>query len=135
MIPEKIMIDPDSETIEEYPHNCRIVREYVEGSEDRYHFEGPLGRIKSFENPDKARLYADVYEAVGGFREEKTGERGVPPAVARSREDVLMAYLAAQPTMSVTYVARAFDLDEDEVRSYIEMVRKRAAEMREENEE
>jgi hypothetical protein len=46
-----------------------------------------------------------------------------------------MAYLAAQPTMSVTYVARAFELDEDEVRSYIEMIRKRAAEMREENEE
>jgi hypothetical protein len=135
MIPEKSMTDADSETVEEYPHNCRIVREHVEGSEDRYHFEGPLGRIKSFENPDKARSYADVYEVVGGFREEKTGERGVPPAVARSREDVLMAYLAAQPTMSVTYVARAFELDEDEVRSYIEMIRKRAAEMREENEE
>jgi len=129
------MSESNSETVEEYPHNCQIVRERVEGSEDRYHFEGPLGRIKSFENPDKARLYADVYEVVGGFREEKTGERGVPPAVARSREDVLMAYLAAQPTMSVTYVARAFDLDEDEVRGYIEMVQDRAAEMREEDEE
>jgi len=125
------MTDTNPDPIEEYPHNCRIVRERVEGSEDRYHFEGPLGRIKSFESADKARLYADVYEVVGGFREEKTGERGLPPAVARSREDILMAYLAAQPTMSVTYVARAFELGEDEVRSYIEMVRNRAAEIRE----
>lgn len=129
------MTDTEPEVVEEYAHNCRIVREHVEESEDHYYFEGPLGRIKPFENPDKARLYADVYEVVGGFREEKTGERGVPPAVARSREDVLMAYLAAQPTMSVTYVARAFELDEDKVRSYIEMIRERAAEIREENEE
>jgi len=61
----------------------------------------------SSKNPDKPRLYADVYEVVGWFREEKTGERGVPPAVTRSRQDVLMAYLAAQPAMSVTYVARS----------------------------
>lgn len=130
-----MMTEPGGKAVEEYPHGCRILRERVEGSEDRYHFEGALGRIKSFESPSKARLYADVYEVVGGFREEKTGERGVPPAVARAREDVLMAYLAAQPTMSVTYVARSFDLDEDEVRSFIEIVRTRAAEMGEEEEE
>jgi hypothetical protein len=35
-----------------------------------------MGLIKSFENPDKARLYADVQTVTGGFREEKTGERG-----------------------------------------------------------
>ena len=33
-----------------------------------------MGLIKSFENPDKARLYADVQTVTGGFREEKTGE-------------------------------------------------------------
>lgn len=34
-----------------------------------------------------ARHYADrycaAYHAVGGFREKKTGERGVPPAIGR----------------------------------------------------
>lgn len=126
------MNDSDPEVIEEYAHDCRIVRERDDFGEDTYHYEGPLGRVKSFHDLSKARLYADVHTVVGGFREEKTGERGVPPAVARSREDVLMAYLAAQPTMSVTWVARAFDLPEDRVREYIDSLQNRAAEKRDE---
>lgn len=69
---------------------------------------------------------------MGGFLEEKTGERGVPPAVARARDDVLMAYLAAQPTMSITWVARHFDLPEDRVREYIKSLRNRAEQQRDE---
>lgn len=120
-----------TDIVEEYAHNCRIVREDDDAGEARYHYEGPLGRIKSFYSLDKARLYADVHTVTGGFREEKTGERGVPPAVARAREDVLMAYLVSNPTMGVEWVARAYDLPEDQVRSYVELVRERAAEMRE----
>jgi len=119
-----------TDVIEEYAHSCRIVREDESGYE-RYHYEGPMGRIKSFENPDKARLYADVHTVMGGFREEKTGERGVPPSVARAREDVIMAYLAAQPSMSIQWVARHFDLPEDRVREYIASLRDRAEEKRE----
>jgi hypothetical protein len=121
----------EPETVEEYAHDCRIVREQDDLGEDTYHYEGPLGRVKSFHSVDKARLYADVHTVVGGFREEKTGERGVPPAVARSREDVLMAYLTAQPTMSLEWVARHFDLPEDRIREYVESLRDRAAEQRE----
>lgn len=119
-----------TDVVEEYAHNCRIVREHVEDDADRYHYESPLGRVKSFRSPKKARLYADVQTVTGGFREEKTGERGVPPAVARAREDVVMAYLASNPTMGVKWVARAYDLSEDQVRTYVELVQNRAAEMR-----
>lgn len=122
------------EAVEEYAHNCRIVREDENGYE-RYHYEGPLGRIKSFEDPAKARLYADVHTVMGGFREEKTGERGVPPSVARAREDVLMAYLAAQPSMSAEWVARHFDLPEERVREYIGPLRDRAEKKRNETAE
>jgi len=121
----------NNDVVEEYPHNCRIVRERVEDDADRFHYEGPLGRVKSFYSLDKARLYADVHTVTGGFREEKTGERGVPPAVARAREDVVMAYLVSNPTMGIEWVARAYDLPEDQVRSYVELVRNRAADMRE----
>lgn len=124
--------DVDDEVVAEYPHNCRIVREQRDDAPDRYHYEGPMGRVKSFENPDKARLYADVQEVTGGFREEKTGERGVPPAVARAREDVLMAYLVSNETMGTEWVARFYDVEEDLVRDYVRMVRERAEEMREE---
>ncbi|WP_418280813.1 hypothetical protein [Halorubrum sp. DTA98] len=119
----------DETIVEEYEHDCRIVREHIEGEEDRFHYEGPLGRVKSFYSPEKARLYADVHTVTGGFREGKTGERGVPPAVARAREDIVMAYLASNPTMGVKWVARAYDLSEEQVRTYIELVQKRAAEM------
>jgi hypothetical protein len=120
-----------SEVIEQYAHSCSIVREEENGYE-RYHYRGPMGRMKTFENPDKARLYADVHTVMGGFREEKTGERGVPPSVARAREDVMMAYLAAQPSMSIQWVARHFDLPEDRVREYIASLRDRAKEKSEE---
>lgn len=123
------------DVVEEYAHSCRIVRDRRENTADLYHYEGPLGRVKTFENPGKARLYADVQTVTGGFREEKTGERGVPPAVARAREDVLMAYLAAQPSMSVEWVARHFDLPADRVRGYINSLRERAAEQREQEDE
>lgn len=121
------------DVVEEFAHSCRIVREHVDGGEDWFHYEGPLGRVKSFRSLSKARLYADVQTVTGGFREEKTGERGVPPAVARSREDVLMAYLVSNPTMSLTWVARHFDLPEDRVREYVQSLEHRAKEMREED--
>jgi len=70
---------------------------------DVSHFEGPSGRIQSFENPYEARLYADVYAITGGFREEQTGKRGVPPGIVRASEEIRMTYLAVQ--MSVTYAA------------------------------
>lgn len=126
--------EEDGDVVEEYAHSCRIVRD-DENRYKRYHYEGPMGRIKSFDNPDKARLYADVQTVMGGFREEKTGERGVPPSVARAREDVLMAYLAAQPSMSMEWVARHFDLPEDRVREYIRALRNRAEKERSEQAE
>jgi len=119
----------DTEVVEDYSDSLQVVREQRE-HEDLYHFEGPMGQIKSFYNPDKARLYADVYEVMGGFREEKTGDRGVPPAVARAREDVLAAYLVSNPTMGVEWVARAWEVEEDIVRNYCQMVQDRAEEQR-----
>ena len=125
------MTEPETETvIEEYGYGYQLVEEVREGEPNKYHYEGAMGRIKTFENPDKARLYADVHTVTGGFREEKTGERGAPPAVAQSREDVLMAYYAAQPTMSMQWVTAQFDLPEERVREYIRSLRTRAEQQR-----
>lgn len=119
------------DVIQEYGHGHELVRERVDGDQDKYHYHGPFGRIKSFRDPTKARLYADVQTVTGGFREEKTGERGVPPAVARARQDVLIGYLVSNPTMGVKWVARFYGLQEDVIRDYVEMVRDRAEEKRE----
>ena len=116
----------------EYDH-LTILREPIPNHRDQYHVEDPVERLQSFHSKAKAELYADVYTVVGGFREDKTGERGVPPAVAAAREDVLMAYLTAQPTMSLTWTARFFDEDEDVIRQYVNGVQRRAEETRTES--
>ena len=115
------------DVLEEYTNDCRIVHE-ERMLPDLYHFERSGHRIKSFENPDKARLYADIYEVVGGFNEENTGERGVPPTVVRADEDVRMAYFTA--SMSATYAARAFEIDIETVLDKIQRLRERAEEQR-----
>ena len=130
------MTDAETGTvIEEYAFGYQIVEEDRKSKPNKYHYEGPWGRIKTFENPDKARLYADVQTVTGGFREEKTGERGAPPAVAQSREHVLMAYYAAQPTMSMQWVAAQFDLPEDRVQEYVRSLRTRAEQQRAEDDQ
>jgi len=121
----------DREVIREYAHGCKLVREYREGEPDQYHYRIALGLVKSFTDPNKASLYADVQTVTGGFREEKTGERGVPPAVAFADEEVKTAYLVSNPTMGVTWAARFLELDEDEVRDRCESVRSLAEEVRE----
>jgi hypothetical protein len=122
--------DQDSDIVEDREH-VTISREPRPDAPDRYHVADPLEHLKTFDALSKARLYADVYAVVGGFREEKTGERGVPPAVAAARENVLIAYLTAQPTMSLTYTARFFDEPEAVVRRAVNSVQARAAEQRE----
>jgi hypothetical protein len=121
-----------SEVVEEYSqHHCQIVKE-EDDQGARYHYDGPMGRLKSFDSPDKARLYADVSTVIGGFR-ETTDERGAPPLVAQAREDALMAYYAAQPTLSVRWVSTFFDLPEERVREYIASLQNRAEQKRAEN--
>jgi len=121
--------DQDREVVEDRDH-VTISREHRPDGPDRYHVTDALEHLQTFADLSKARLYADVYTVVGGFREDKTGERGVPPAVATAREDVLMAYLTAQPTMSLEWAARFFDEDEAVIRRYVNAVQDRAREQR-----
>lgn len=114
-----------SEVVVEYD-NITITRERRRDMPDLFHVEDALEHLQAFESEAKAELYADVYTVVGGFREQKTGERGVPPAVAAAREDLMMAYLTAQPTMSLQWTARFFDEDEAVVRRYVSAVQDRA---------
>jgi hypothetical protein len=115
------------DTIAEFGHGTKIVLD-----DGQYHYVNPMGdRVQSFDSEDRARLYADIQTVVGGFREGKTGERGIPPAVARALdENLLIAYQVATPTMGVTYAARAFGISESEVRSAADMIQDRAEQLR-----
>jgi hypothetical protein len=121
------MTDGDETVIEAYDDGYRIVRE-SRNRPDAYHFDGPDGRIASFDIPQAARLYADLYAVTGGFDEKETGRRGVPPRIARADEEVRMTYLAVR--FSVTYAARAFEVDESVARDAVNGVHARAKELR-----
>ena len=62
------MSEEHMEIVEQYSHDCRVVREGGEG-EPTFHYEGPLERVQTFASESKATLYADVQELMGGFRE------------------------------------------------------------------
>jgi len=113
--------------IEAYNGDYRIIHE-ERNYPDLYHFEGPHGEEQAFETPQGARLYADIYELVGGIDEAQTGDRGVPPSVARASEDARMTYLAIQ--MSIPYAAGAFEVDETTIHDAIDRLHKRAREQR-----
>lgn len=125
------MSDNRETAIEEYDNGCRIIHE-ERNYPDVYHFETPAGREKSFESLPAARLYADVYTIVGGFDEKQTGKRGVPPTIVRASEDIRITYLAVQ--MSVTYAARAFEIETSTVRDTIDRIHARAEEQRSQTE-
>ncbi|SFR48563.1 MULTISPECIES: hypothetical protein [Halorubrum] len=123
----------DSETvIEAYDDGHRIVRE-ARNRPDAYHFDGPGGRIASFELPEAARLYADLYAITDGFDESQTGRRGVPPRIAGADEEIRMTYLAVR--LSIAYAAAAFEVDEPVVRDAVNAVHERAATLRSRSDE
>ncbi|RLM70643.1 hypothetical protein DVK05_05320 [Halorubrum sp. Atlit-8R] len=126
------MTDDGETVIETYDDGRRIVRE-SRNRPDAYHFDGPNGRIASFDLPEAARLYADLYAITGGFDETQTGRRGVPPRIAGADEAVRMTYLSVR--LSVAYAAAAFDVDESVVRDAVNGVHARAQDLRSEADE
>lgn len=111
----------------EYPYDIQIVHEHTPAG-DTYQFEAPNNEPVEFETPDLAELYALVYFDVGRFREEQTGDRGVPPTVAAAGNDAVYAYLATQQGMSVEWLTRFFDVERETVHTYFSRVRQRGRE-------
>lgn len=128
-----------NESIEHaYPYDIRIVR--VDREDDRpiYRFEAPMYSPKDtdntpeWENPHLAKLYADVYLAVGSFREEKTGRRGIPPEVERDGREAVVAYLTTQDGISTDWLSTFYDISDQTVYEYRSRIRARAREAEEE---
>jgi hypothetical protein len=113
----------------EYVKGVRIVERRRDG-ETRYRFEAPDHPGMTFEDPEKATLYADVFFDTNGFREAGTGEIGLPPAIVLAGMDVITAYMVAQPGTSRDWVASFFGSTPEEVEKYVSWVRNRAEEVR-----
>lgn len=126
--------EPDQErgetVYEEYVLGVRIV-EYDGGDGPRYRFEAPEHVGVTFEDPELATLYADIYFDTNGFQEEGTGEVGVPPAIIQAGRDTLAAYFLTQPYADRNWVASFYGLKPEKIERYVSRVRKRAASIRE----
>ena len=121
----------DGETVyEAYVLGVRII-EVEAGDGTRYRFEAPEHVGVTFEDPETATLYADVYFDANGFQEEGTGELGVPPAIVQAGRDTLVAYFLTRPYGDRYWVASFYGTKPEKIERYVSRVRKRAAKVRE----
>lgn len=123
----------DERVVRDDPGRVQVIGYKTEDYNSFYCFEGPMYRgDRRWEHKDLAFLYADVYWDVGGFREEKTGKRGVPPAIAAAGRDTLAAYLLTQRGVSSDWLTGFFDVEPETISTYLSRVRARAEKAREE---
>ncbi|WP_324666271.1 hypothetical protein [Haloarcula sediminis] len=131
-----------NETIDTaYPNEIQVVEIQRDERPPLYEFRAPLYSPKDtdttprWENPHHARMYAAVYVAVGTFREEKTGRRGVPPEVQRDGQEATIAYLTTQDGISTDWLTNFYELPEQRIYEYRSRIRARAEEHGEENDD
>jgi hypothetical protein len=120
---------------EQYILDVRIVEVPTESDEPAYRFEAPQHQGREFEDPEMAKLYADIYFCVNGFEEAGTGERGVPPVVIGAGRAVLASYMLTQPYADLEWVASFFGMKPHRIQKYADVVRGRAEEIRDGAEE
>ncbi|WP_251330352.1 hypothetical protein [Haloplanus pelagicus] len=115
-----------TETIHrEYVLDVRIVeRTTLDGT--RYRFQAPHHDGETFDDPETAELYADVYFDVNGFDEEDVGDRGVPPAIIQAGRDTLTAYFLTQTYGDLNWVASYYGIKPERAERYVNRVEKRA---------
>ncbi|MFC7156692.1 hypothetical protein ACFQPA_14710 [Halomarina halobia] len=118
-------------TFREYILGVRVVECESPSGDVVYRFEAPEHEGRTFEDPDLAELYADVYFDVNGFEEAGTGERGVPPTIIQAGRDTLVAYFLTQPYTDVYWVASFYGEKPEKIERYASRVRKRARAIRE----
>lgn len=127
-------LEPNETIDTEYEHGVRVIRVDRGDEPPRYRFDAPMFKVKrsdntpEWENPHSARMYAAVYVAVGGFREEKTGRRGIPLEVERAGRQAVLAYLSTQPGMTPDYLAHQYDLPRQRIYEYRSRIRHQAEE-------
>ena len=100
------------------------------GDGRRYRFEAPHHVEVSFDDPELATLYADVYFDVNGFQEAGTGDRGVPPEIIQGGKDTLAAYFLTRPGVNVNWMASFYGVKTAKIERYVDWVRQRAEEIR-----
>jgi len=120
---------PDSPVHREYVMDVRIV-ESASKESTTYRFEAPTHDGITFNDPETAELYADIYFDVNGFDEDGTGQRGVPPVIIQAGRDTLAAYFLTQSTVDEQWVGSFMGVQPGKVIRYASRVQDRAENIR-----
>jgi hypothetical protein len=113
----------------EYVMDVRII-EIVEADKPTYRFEAPEHMGITFEDPEAAELYADIYFDVNGFEESGTGDRGVPPVIIQAGRDTLAAYFLTHDTIDEQWVGSFMGVQPGKILRYASRVQDRATNIR-----
>lgn len=128
-------LDENEQILIEYEGDIRVVKVPREGDPPRYRFDAPLMKPRSsdnsltWENPHEATMYAAVFAAVGTFREEKTGKRGIPIEVERDGREAVIAYVGTQPGMTTDWIEATYELERERIYEYRSRIKSRAGEI------
>mgnify|MGYP006285804825 CR=1 FL=1 len=120
---------PDGPVYREYVLDVRIVESTADG-DTAYRFEAPTHDGITFDDPETAELYADIYFDVNGFEEAGTGQRGVPPVIIQAGRDTLAAYFLTQPTIDEQWVGSFMGVQPGKILRYASRVQDRAENIR-----
>lgn len=129
-------LDEHESILQSYPaESYLIVREDPdEGSSFRFY--APAREPITFEDEERARLFADLYIVVDGFRVKKgVGEKGIPVNVATGGAPAIAAYMFAAWESTPTQIAQTIDANRQTVLGFIEQIHNKAEEIIDEAEE
>lgn len=121
-------LDETETIIESYPAESYLVLRDDPENGQTYRFFAPAREAKTFKDEERARLFADLYLVVDGFRvKDGVGEKGIPVNVAASGKPAIAAYMYAVWGSTPTHIAQKIDTNRQTVLDYIEQIRQTAA--------
>ena len=131
-MPSYLNTEPDldeHESIHEtYPSESYLVkRDDPEGSVPTFRFHTPARPIIEFDDEERARLFADLYLALGGFRiKAGVGPNGIPVTVAAAGKAAIASYMYAVWGKTPTEIATTLEQDRNRILGYFDQIRSRA---------
>lgn len=120
-------LDDHESILESYPAECYLVVNEDPDVGPNFRFHAPARKPITFEDEDRARLFAELYIVTDGFRiKEGVGERGIPVNIATSKSPAIAAYMYAAWGSTPSEIARRINADRETVLSYIGEIRTKA---------
>ena len=121
----------DGESIlQKYPAEVYLVeRKGADGGDSTFRFHAPARDPVTFDSEERARLFADLYTVVDGFRIEGIGERGIPVNVATADTAAVAAYMYAKWGSTPTHISQTIGSDRESVLEFLERISTRAERM------